>query len=91
MVFSIAGLLLGSWLGLRFKALALVPVAMAGMSVLSLLSFVPSLNISGMAIVATVIALNAGYIAMTIVRFVISPALRLRGLSPSPALSEPAL
>jgi hypothetical protein len=89
MVFSIAGLLLGGYLGLRFKALVLVPVSLASLPLLLLLSFIPSLNISGMIFVATVAALNAGYLAATIVRFVVSPALRLRGISSSPALSEP--
>lgn len=91
MDFSIAGLLLGACLGLRFKVLALVPVTLAGMALLALLSFLPNSNVSGMVYVAAVIALNAGYLAMTIVRFAISPALRLRGLASSPALSEPAL
>jgi hypothetical protein len=91
MVFSIAGLLLGAWLGLRFKALALVPVALAGMALLTLLSFVPGSNVSGIAFVASLVALNAGYLAATIIRFAVSPALRQRPLTSSPVLSEPAL
>lgn len=91
MLFSIAGLLLGCYLGLRFKVLVLVPVTLASLPLLSLLSFIPSLNISGMVFVASVVALNAGYLTATIVRFIVSPVLGLRSLSSSSALSEPAL
>jgi hypothetical protein len=88
MFFSIAGLLLGGWLGLRFRVLALVPVTVAALSLLWVLSFVSSLHVSGMVFVATVVALNVGYVVATTIRFVIAPAL---SLTPSPVLSEPIL
>lgn len=90
MVFSIVGLLLGACIGLRFKALALVPVILAGMALLAMLSFMPSFAISGRIFVVAVLALNAGYLAASIFRFAFFPAIRLRGLAPSPALSEHA-
>jgi hypothetical protein len=88
MVFSIAGLLLGCWLGLRFKAFALVPVTVAALFLLWVLSFVSSLHVSGMVFVATMVALNVGYVAATTIRFVIAPAL---SLTSSPVLSRPIL
>jgi hypothetical protein len=83
-VLTIIGLMLGAVLGARFKVLVLVPVTLAGIVFIALFGLVTGMNVSALAFVSGVLGLNLGYLGTTTIRFVMAPALRLRG-APAPA------
>jgi len=89
-VLTIIGLMLGAVLGARFKVLVLLPATLVGIVFIALISLATGLNISPMAVVLAAVGLDVGYLGMTISRFVIVPALRLRGVAAPARLSKSA-
>lgn len=83
-VLTIISLSLGAILGLRFKALILVPATLIGIVLIAVIGLAIGQSASPQAVLLSVLGLDLGYLGTTAIRFAILPTPKLR-VVPSPA------
>jgi hypothetical protein len=88
-IFLVTGVIIGILLGLRFKVLVLVPASVLATIVIIIIARGQELSVIALTLIGTLVALQMGYLAGSVLRFLARTYLprltRIRGpLGPGP-------